>query len=797
MLIAVYFLGGMLGRLGAFKHGDLALVWPPVGIALAALLLFGYRFLPGIFVGAMLFSMLDGRPLGFFTLGTALGNCVGAVVCTYLLRKSIGFQNRFDRVRDAAGFVILASLFGTTVNALFNVASLGIVGLIDREHLDEMFFLWWVPNALGCLIVTPLLLSWSHFKPQPWPARRWLEAVSCWSGLLISCAIAFQSWYAYGLNKYPLAYLPYPFMVWAALRFGVRGGSLASVIVSAAAIHGLLSQRGPFVASNETESLLLTGSYVGVMSVANLVLAAASNERRRATEAVVESERRYRAVIEDQTESICRFDRQGRLTFVNDAFCRNHHLARELLVGTSFLPQISAEDLEIPLRRLLELEPENPILRYDARSTRPDGSPGWEHCTTRAIFDDRARVVEFQMVSQDITRRKEMEEALRMSEERIKAITVDGILTLDKQGLILSANPATERIFGRSAEKLLGLDFCKLLHQDEIGKYNAYIDRVRTEHMADIELRGRRHDGTIFLMNLALSELIIGRRTGFMLVVRDVTQSREAEDQLRHAQKLDLVGHLAGGVAHDFNNILCIILGHAGLLTDRFQLPGGTQRYVTQITKAAERGAKLSRQLLMFSRREVTQKKKLDLNEMVSDLHKMLARVLGEHIDLIVQPAPAPVWIHADQTMLDQVLMNLAVNARDAMPKHGVLTIASTVRELGHQQLKMHPECRPGAYAVLTVSDTGGGIPPEVLPRIFDPFFTTKEVGQGTGLGLSIVYGIVKQHTGFIEVQTEVDRGTTFECFLPLPAGAVSPVPGLADADGPLAEQTEEIHIAA
>ena len=141
LLIAVYFLGGMLGRLGAFKHGDLALVWPPVGIALAALLLFGYRFLPGIFVGALLFSMLDGRPLGFFTMGTALGNCVGAVICTYLLHRSVGFQNRFDRVRDAAGFVILASLFGTTVNALFNVASLELMGLTDREHLAEMFFL--------------------------------------------------------------------------------------------------------------------------------------------------------------------------------------------------------------------------------------------------------------------------------------------------------------------------------------------------------------------------------------------------------------------------------------------------------------------------------------------------------------------------------------------------------------------------------------------------------------------------------------------------------------------------------
>ena len=213
--------------------------------------------------------------------------------------------------------------------------------------------------------------------------------------------------------------------------------------------------------------------------------------------------------------------------------------------------------------------------------------------------------------------------------------------------------------------------------------------------------------------------------------------------------------------------------------------------------RAAFRGKPPDRLILMFSRREITQKKKLDLNEMVSDLYKMLARVLGEHIELVVQPAPAPVWIHADQTMLDQVLMNLAVNARDAMPQQGTLTIASSVRERGLQQRNLHPECQPGAYAVLTVSDTGSGIPPEILPRIFDPFFTTKEVGKGTGLGLSIVYGIVKQHAGFIAVKTEVDRGTTFECFIPIQTSAASPASDAMETHGPMAEVVDQFHVAA
>jgi PAS domain S-box-containing protein len=767
LLTAVYFLGGMLGRLGAFQHGDLALVWPPVGIAVAALLLFGYRFLPGVFIGALLFSMLDGRPLGFFTLGTALGNCVGATVCTYLLRKSVHFQNGLDRVRDAVAFVVLAALFGTTINALFNVASLEILGQVDWDNIGQVFITWWVPNAMGCVLVTPLLLSWSQFKPARWSRRRWLEAAGCWLGFLAATAVAFRSWYVYGLDKYPLAYLPYPFMVWAALRFGARGATLASAIVATAAIDGLLMKRGPFVSDNETESLFLIGSYVGVVAVANLFLAAAGSERRRAVDSVVESERRYRAVVEDQSESICRFNRLGALTFVNDAFCRARSASRETLLGTSFLPQISEEDLEIPLRRLLELTPDDPFLRYDARITHADGAPGWEHCTTRAIFDEGGRIVEFQMVSQDITHRKEIEEALRASEERIKSIVVDGILTLNANGRILSANPAAERIFGLSGEKLLEKNFLQLVHPEDAESYARYSETIDAHSTADIEVRGRRKDGTNFLMNVALSELVIGRRTGFMVVVRDITERINAEEQLRHAQKLDTVGHLAGGVAHDFNNILSIILGHAGLLVEKHKVEAGSMRSVNQIASAAERGAKLTRQLLMFSRKEVTRKKTLDLNEAVCDFNKMLSRVLGEHISLVLHPAPAPVWIYFDRGMLDQVLMNLAVNARDAMPKGGVLTIAIGSQEIGPEKLRQHHDCTPGTYALLSVSDTGSGIPAEVLPRIFEPFFTTKDVGKGTGLGLSIVYGVIKQHKGFLEVRTEVDKGTTFECYLP------------------------------
>jgi PAS domain S-box-containing protein len=779
-LIALYFLGGLLGRLGAFQQGDLALVWPPAGIALAALLLFGYRFLPGVFLGAVLFSMMDGKPIGFFTFATAIGNCTGALVSTYLLYRNDRFERSFERLKDSSSFAVLACLFGTTVNALFNVAGLALAGKLNEdqswERLGGEFLLWWMPNVMGCLLIAPVLLSFSNFQFKRWSLARWGEASACTLALLISTGVAFESWYVYGVDRYPFAYLPFPFVVWASARFGVRGGTLATLLVSMAAVHSSLEQRGPFVSVNETQMLLLMGSYFGVLGVTSLFLGASSTERRKAMEEVSASRRRYRAVVEDQAESICRFDLLGRLTFVNEAFCRLHKTPAALLLGTSFLPQITAEDMEIPLRRLLELTPESPSISYDARIVQGDGSPGWEHCTVRAVFDEKGQMAEFQMVSQNITARKLAEEALRTSEERIKAIIVDGIITLDRSGRIISTNPAAERIFGYNDKELVGREFDTLLYAEDVGLYHSYMEILKSESTADLEFRGRRRDGTTFTLNVAISELIMARQTGFIIVARDMTKNREAEEQLRHAQKMQTIGHLAGGVAHDFNNLLSIIIGHAGLLKEKHLLPEAPMHSVNQIRRSAERGAKLTRQLLMFSRKEVTCKRRLELNETLLEMQKMLDRVVGENIALRYAPASEPLYVHADESMLDQVLVNLVVNARDAVGPKGALTIATGLRNFRRDELKGHEDCTPGDYAMFSVTDNGCGIPPEVLPRIFEPFFTTKDVGKGTGLGLSIVYGVIHQHKGFVVVRSKVNEGTTFECWIPLqPADAALP----------------------
>jgi signal transduction histidine kinase len=286
--------------------------------------------------------------------------------------------------------------------------------------------------------------------------------------------------------------------------------------------------------------------------------------------------------------------------------------------------------------------------------------------------------------------------------------------------------------------------------------------------MVELELQGRRRGGQAFPVHLCLSGLPVNGRAGYVVVTRDITGPKQVEEQLRHSQKMETVGHLAGGVAHDFHNLLSIIVGHASLMITVHKVAGKVAQGAQQILKAAERGSRLTRQLLMFSRKEVMLTRELNLNDCVTELSKMLQRILGENIAMEVRPCAQAVTLRADEGMLDQVLMNLAVNARDAMPEGGRLVIATDRRELFEQDVDNSFETKPGWFAVLSVADTGTGIPPEILPRIYEPFFTTKEIGKGTGLGLSTVYGIVKQHHGMIRVQSEMGRGTTFEIFLPM-----------------------------
>ncbi|MBI3852873.1 MAG: PAS domain S-box protein [Verrucomicrobia bacterium] len=370
--------------------------------------------------------------------------------------------------------------------------------------------------------------------------------------------------------------------------------------------------------------------------------------------------------------------------------------------------------------------------------------------------------------------RKRAEEALRENERRFRATfeqAAVGMSHVLPEGRFKRVNQKFCDITGYSRDELLARTIQDITHPDDLQADLKQVRRLLAGEIQTYSMEKRyiRQDGSQVWVELTVS---LVRKSGgeadyFIAVIEDITNRRSLEMQLRQSQKMEAVGQLAGGVAHDFNNILAAMMMQTELADLVEATPPEVRETLRDIRAAAERAANLTRQLLLFSRRQVMQPRLLDLNEVVTGLAKMLQRIIREDVRLQLHLHSAPLMIYADAGMLDQLLMNLAVNARDAMPNGGRLLIETAEKTFAEEQVRLNPEATPGRYAWLSVSDTGCGISHEVLPRIFEPFFTTKEAGQGTGLGLATVFGIVKQHRGWIKVYSEPGQGTNFQVFLP------------------------------
>jgi len=381
------------------------------------------------------------------------------------------------------------------------------------------------------------------------------------------------------------------------------------------------------------------------------------------------------------------------------------------------------------------------------------------------------------------------EQRTRESEGRFRSLfetAQDGIFLMNDREFI-DCNASVLRMFRCTREQIVGrspVDFSPAVQPDRqptLAKAREKIAAALGGTPQVFEWQHSRLDGSRFDAEVSLNRIELGGRNLLQAIVRDVTEQRRLEGQLRQSQKMEAVGQLSGGIAHDFNNILTVIKGQVGLLQGSPEVTPVVADALAEIDSAASRAAKLTRQLLAFSRRQVFSVSPLDLNEVVANLTKMLRRVLGEHVSMQLDYAPEVLGFAADAGMIEQVLVNLAVNARDAMPDGGILRITTRAETRRPSAARGDGSgMASSAWVRLTVADTGTGIPPEIRSRIFEPFFTTKDVGKGTGLGLATVFGIVQQHQGWIELESEVGRGTTFHIFLPRLAtlpGEIKPLP--------------------
>ncbi|OGW37159.1 MAG: hypothetical protein A2Y97_01130 [Nitrospirae bacterium RBG_13_39_12] len=378
-----------------------------------------------------------------------------------------------------------------------------------------------------------------------------------------------------------------------------------------------------------------------------------------------------------------------------------------------------------------------------------------------------------------ITERKRTEEELerlRRQYELILDAAGEGIFGIDLEGRVIFANPAAARMLGYEVEELIGEIHHDKVHylrpngthypSRECPVYAAYKDGLI--HYGGDEVFWRKDGLNIPIEYVSTPIREKGELKGAVVTFSDITDRKKLEEQLLQAQKMEAIGQLAGGIAHDFNNILTAIIGFGNLLQMEVGKDSPLNTYITRILSSAKRAANLTQGLLTFSRRQIISPKPVNLREIIKGLETLLPRLIGEDIELSVVLTDKDLIIMADSTQVEQVLMNLATNARDAMLDGGSLIIRTDIAEIDSEFIKAHGFGRPGSYALISVEDTGEGMDENTKDKIFEPFFTTKDVGKGTGLGLSMVYGIIKQHDGYINVYSETGRGTTFKIYLPL-----------------------------
>ncbi|HTI98752.1 MAG TPA: PAS domain S-box protein [Dongiaceae bacterium] len=494
-------------------------------------------------------------------------------------------------------------------------------------------------------------------------------------------------------------------------------------------------------------------------------------ERKEAESALQESQALYHSLVEQVPVGIYRKDATGRFVFVNPVFCELRGLTADHFLGK--LPEeLPGSEKNIKLQGAehhAHIMQTGETVEAMDEYHRGDGQVLYFHVVKTPVFDAAGKIIGTQGAVLDVTAHRLAEASTNRLAAAVEQAAED-ILITDAAGKIEYVNPAFEHTTGYSRQEVLG-QTPRLLKS---GRHDAayYQEMWATLTRGEVwfgHFINKKKDGTLIEEKATISPIrdASGKITNYVGVRRDVTREVALEAQLRHAQKMESVGQLAGGIAHDFNNLLTVIQGNSQLLLDPETTAAEAMEYSRQIFNASERAARLTRQLLLFSRRQTMQPVSLDLNRVVGQMLHMLQRTLGEDIALISNCAPDLPVIRADVGMIEQVVLNLAINSRDAMPSGGRLILTTSVEDFEAAQVRSLPQIAAGTFVVLTVTDTGCGIPAESLPHIFEPFYTTKEVGKGTGLGLATVYGIVEQHQGWIDVASAPGKGTTFRVYFP------------------------------
>jgi len=551
-----------------------------------------------------------------------------------------------------------------------------------------------------------------------------------------------------------------------------------AVIITLLLTAGILSFLPPILRSGEQSESAFTlqramWGLVGIVLLFDIYTVYQQLQLHRTRRRLFEREELFQLIGDNVADMIAVVDMEGNRLYNSPSYHKVLGYTDEELRGSSSFDQIHPEDRNRVRDAAIEAQRTGVGKPLEYRIRHKDGT--WRVLESNAsVIRSSGREPErFVIVNRDITERKEAAESLRLTESGFRSMIEDapyGIFRAAVDGTLLRANPALQRILGyEEIHELLKANLERDIFQTAADFHGLRELLDSGNEFKDVEVELKRKDGK------PITARCTGRRTTsehysvpcFDVFAEDITERRILERQLRMAGKMEAIGRLSGGIAHDFNNLLGVIIGYSQVLKRKLDAGSALLEHAEEIEKAGQRAASLTRQLLAFSRQQVLTPATLNLNDMVTDMAKMLPRLIGEDIAVSTSLYADLGMVKADQSQIEQVIMNLAVNARDAMPEGGKLGIETANVELDQAYVWQHAGAKPGRYVRLTVIDSGVGMDTATLAHIFEPFFTTKEVGKGTGLGLATVYGVVKQSGGYIWVDSEPGRGASFQVFLP------------------------------
>jgi PAS domain S-box-containing protein len=510
-----------------------------------------------------------------------------------------------------------------------------------------------------------------------------------------------------------------------------------------------------------------------------------------------------RAVVETAVDGVILIDAAGRVLMFNPACEKLFQYQGEEVIGQNvkmLMPGHYREAHDGYLDNFHRTGERKIIgIGREVIGQRKDGSTFPMHLSVGEAKQDDGNSI-FVGIIHDLTERERVERVLRESAARLGAVVdtaVDGVILIDAQGLIMKFNPACEKLFNYSAVEVIGQNVRMLMPAPYRSEHDGYLTNYLTSGEKKIigigrEVVGQRKDGSTFPMDLSVGEAKQDGESIFVGIIHDLTSRKRTEEQLIQAQKMEAVGQLSGGIAHDFNNLLTVIVGNAEYLGEQLVARDDLKRLADDICSAGERGAELTQRLLAFGRKQTLRPVETECNKLLDSMHKLLRRTMREDIEIVTDLDPDLCIAYADPAQLESAVLNLALNAEDAMASGGRLTISTANASLDNQDHNVHPDVRAGDYVLIAVTDNGEGMSKPVLDRVFEPFFTTKDVGKGSGLGLSMVYGFTKQSNGHVSIYSEPGLGTTVRVYLPaLSAKAKEPaLPPRVEVETPAGAET-------